>query len=87
MESTADVGFIGLGAMGSRMARRLLDAGHELVVWNRTAEKTAGLAVLGARVADTPADLARRVDVVMTMVADPNALRAVSEGPMEWRPG
>jgi 3-hydroxyisobutyrate dehydrogenase-like beta-hydroxyacid dehydrogenase len=63
------------------MARRLMDRGHELVVWNRTGEKTSRLEAAGAQAADSPADLARRVDVAMTMVADPSALRDVTEGP------
>ncbi len=72
---------IGLGGMGGRMAARLLDAGHELSVWNRSPEKTAALVEGGASLAETPADAARRSDVVLTMVADPAALVAVSEGP------
>jgi 3-hydroxyisobutyrate dehydrogenase-like beta-hydroxyacid dehydrogenase len=75
------IAFIGLGSMGSRMARRLLDAGHELVVWNRTAAKTAPLTEAGASPAANPADAARRADVVITMVADPAALQKVTEGP------
>jgi 3-hydroxyisobutyrate dehydrogenase-like beta-hydroxyacid dehydrogenase len=75
------VALIGLGAMGSRMARRLLDAGHELVVWNRDAAKSEPLVAAGATAAETPADAARRVDVVLIMVADPHALQAVTEGP------
>lgn len=75
------VGFVGLGAMGSRMARRLLEAGHELIVWNRTPEKLRSLTELGAVRAETPAEAARRAEVVITMVADPTALRAVTEGP------
>lgn len=77
----ATVAFIGLGGMGSRMAHRLLDAGHEVVVWNRTAERAQPLAQAGATVAATPADAAREVDVVITMVADPSALAAVTGGP------
>ena len=75
------VGVVGLGAMGSRMARRLLDAGYPLVVWNRTREKASELVRLGARAGDSPADVARQADVVITMVADPSALREVAEGP------
>lgn len=75
------VGFIGLGAMGSRMAHRLLDAGHELVVWNRTREKMSPLTEGGAKAAASPADAASRAEVVITMVSDPAALRAVTEGP------
>ncbi|HWC33006.1 MAG TPA: NAD(P)-dependent oxidoreductase [Actinomycetota bacterium] len=75
------VAFVGLGAMGSRMAARLLDAGHDLVAWNRTREKADALAERGAAIAETPADAAARAEVVITMVADPDALRAVTEGP------
>lgn len=75
------VAFIGLGAMGSRIARRLLDAGHELVVWNRTPERAAELVASGATLAESPAAAARDVDAVITMVTDPDALRAITEGP------
>jgi 3-hydroxyisobutyrate dehydrogenase-like beta-hydroxyacid dehydrogenase len=75
------VGFIGLGGMGSRMARRLLEAGHEVVVWNRTPERAAELVELGATQAESPSDAARRADVVITMLSDPAALWAVVEGP------
>ena len=71
---------VGLGAMGSRIARRLLEAGHELHVWNRTAEKAAPLVEAGADAAATPAEAAARAEVVLTMVADPAALRDVTEG-------
>ena len=64
---------VGLGAMGSRIARRLLEAGHDLHVWNRTAEKAAPLVEAGALAAETPAE------AVITMVADPAALRDVTE--------
>jgi 3-hydroxyisobutyrate dehydrogenase/2-hydroxy-3-oxopropionate reductase len=75
------IGFVGLGGMGSRMARRLLDAGHELVVWNRTREKMAPLVQAGALPAETPAEAAQRSEAVLTMVSDPEALEAVTEGP------
>jgi 3-hydroxyisobutyrate dehydrogenase/2-hydroxy-3-oxopropionate reductase len=77
----ASVAFVGLGGMGSRMARRLLDAGHELTVWNRTASKAEPLAKLGAATAANPAEAAAGGEVVITMVADPAALHAVAEGP------
>lgn len=77
----AKVAFIGLGGMGSRMAHRLLDAGHGLVVWNRTADKARPLSEAGAAVATTPADAARQADVVITMLADPQALADVTAGP------
>ena len=75
----AKVAVVGLGAMGSRVARRLLDAGHDLTVWNRTAAKAE---TLGVPVAATPAEAASRAEVVITMVADPPALRDVTEGPV-----
>jgi 3-hydroxyisobutyrate dehydrogenase-like beta-hydroxyacid dehydrogenase len=75
------VAFLGLGAMGSRMARRLLDAGHELVVWNRTAARAEPLVTAGARRADSPAGAADGAEVVITMLADPDALRWVTDGP------
>ncbi|MDQ4124947.1 MAG: NAD(P)-dependent oxidoreductase, partial [Actinomycetota bacterium] len=75
------VAFVGLGEMGSRMARRLLAAGHELHVWNRTRSKAEALAAEGAVASGTPAEAASRSDVVITMVADPGALVAVTEGP------
>jgi 3-hydroxyisobutyrate dehydrogenase-like beta-hydroxyacid dehydrogenase len=74
------VAVVGLGAMGSRVARRLLEGGHDLVVWNRTAEKAAPLVEAGASIAATPAEAARRAEAVLTMVADPAALREVTEG-------
>jgi 3-hydroxyisobutyrate dehydrogenase-like beta-hydroxyacid dehydrogenase len=75
------VAFIGLGAMGSRMARRLLDAGHEVVVWNRTRGKADELVGHGAVLARSPAAAAGDAEAVITMVSDPAALRAVTEGP------
>jgi 3-hydroxyisobutyrate dehydrogenase-like beta-hydroxyacid dehydrogenase len=75
------VAVIGLGGMGSRMARRLLDAGHELIVWNRTMEKAQPLVELGATAAESPADATRRAEAAIIMVADPQALQEVTEGP------
>ena len=77
----ARVAVIGLGAMGSRIARRFLDAGHELTVWNRDPAKAEPLAAAGASAAQTPAEAARQAEAVVTMVADPEALAAVTEGP------
>ena len=65
---------IGLGAMGSRIARRFLEAGHDVVVWNRTAAKAQGF----PRVAATAAEAARAAEVTITMLASPQALREVS---------
>ncbi len=74
------VAVIGLGAMGSRIARRLLESPYEVVVWNRDETKAAALVELGARFAATPALAAQGADVVVVMVSDPQALRDVTEG-------
>ena len=66
--------------MGSRIARRLLDQRHNVVVWNRTGEKAEALAELGAAPVATPAEAAARAAVVVTMVSDDAALRAATEG-------
>ncbi len=63
------VGFAGLGKMGAVMAPRFLDAGHELIVWNRTPAKAEALKVRGAQVAATPADLAR-AEIVVSVLSD-----------------
>src|SRR3954469_17314087 len=75
----AAVGLIGLGNMGAAFAERLLDAGYPLVVHNRTPAKAKALAARGATVADTPAALAGQVDVILTSLANDDALDAVSE--------
>jgi len=71
------VGFIGLGQMGRGMAARLIERGHELVVWNRTRAAAEGLDRLGATVAREPAEALWNVDVVITMLADDAAIDAV----------
>ena len=74
------VAVVGLGAMGSRMAGRLLDAGYEVVVWNRTTEKAKPLVGRGAEFAESPADAAERADALVTMLTDPSALESVLSG-------
>src|SRR5882724_4662524 len=76
----AKIGFLGLGEMGTPMARRLLQAGHELLVWNRSAERTAPLAQEGAAVVSSPARAAAGRDFVITMLATPDALEQVLFG-------
>lgn len=75
------IAFLGLGAMGRPMARRLLDAGHDLHVWNRTPGRDEGLVAAGAARAASPAEAVREVEVVLTMLADPPALERVLFGP------
>jgi HAD superfamily hydrolase (TIGR01450 family) len=74
------VAVVGLGAMGSRIAARLLDARHEVTVWNRSAGKLAPLVARGAVAATTPAEAANQAEVLITMLSDPQALRSVTEG-------
>ena len=76
----AKIAFIGLGEMGTPMASRLLRAGHEVVVWNRSVERTAPLAQQGAAVASSPARAAAGADFVITMLATPEALEEVLFG-------
>lgn len=71
------IGFLGLGAMGSRMAANLIAAGHDLAVWNRDPSKAEGLAARGARPAATPRDAAAGADIVLAMVRDDEASRRV----------
>ena len=76
----ATLGFVGLGAMGSRLARRLLDAGHRVSGYNRTVDKARALEPDGLKVAATPREAAQGADAVFSMVTDDAALRAVTLG-------
>jgi 3-hydroxyisobutyrate dehydrogenase-like beta-hydroxyacid dehydrogenase len=76
-----DVGVIGLGRMGLPMAGRLVRAGFPVTVWNRTPGRAAPLTELGARRAESPQALAASADVVITMLSDGPAVRAVLGGP------
>ena len=68
------VGFIGLGGMGSGIARNLIKGGHELAVYNRTRSKAEDLAGAGARIAATPVEAASGAEAVITMLADDRAV-------------
>jgi 3-hydroxyisobutyrate dehydrogenase-like beta-hydroxyacid dehydrogenase len=76
----AHLGFIGLGVMGSRMVKRLLDAGHTVTGYNRTRSRAQWLLDLGMQWGETPAEVAQAVDVVLSMVAHTAALQAVTGG-------
>jgi 3-hydroxyisobutyrate dehydrogenase-like beta-hydroxyacid dehydrogenase len=71
------IAFCGLGRMGVPMAARLLDAGHDLRVWNRTPGKAGALVDAGATEAGSPAEAAAGAEVVVTMLADPAAVEDV----------
>lgn len=75
--------FLGLGAMGVRMATHLIAAGHDLTVWNRTASKCAPLLERGARLAATPRDAAAGAATVIAMLRDDEASQAVWLDPDE----
>jgi 3-hydroxyisobutyrate dehydrogenase-like beta-hydroxyacid dehydrogenase len=77
----AEVGYVGLGVMGSAIVRRLLAAPHDVTVWNRTREKAEPLLEAGARWAASPREVAEQSEVVFTMVTNTAAVRAVTEGP------
>ncbi len=75
------LGFVGLGAMGGGIARRLLDAGHTVYGYNRTREKAAPLVEAGLVLAESPREVAERAEIVLSMVTNVAALAAVTEGP------
>ncbi len=76
----ATIAFLGLGQMGAPMARRLLQAGHQLTVWDRTADHAKSLAAEGAAVAGSPAQAGAAAEFVITMLSTPDALQDVVLG-------
>ena len=77
----ANLGFVGLGAMGGRVAKRLLDAGHTVTGYNRTRSKAQWLLDSGMRWAGSPREVAETSDVTFTMVTNTSALHEVVYGP------
>lgn len=75
-----NIGFIGLGIMGTPMAKNLIKAGFKLTVWNRTAEKCAPLTEMGAVQAASPRQVVEMSDITIAMLADPAAAEAVCRG-------
>ena len=76
----ANLGFIGLGVMGSRIAKRLLDAGHTVTGYNRTKSKAQWLLDAGMKWGESPHAVAQASDIVFSMVTNTEALRAVVNG-------
>jgi 3-hydroxyisobutyrate dehydrogenase-like beta-hydroxyacid dehydrogenase len=74
------IAWLGLGHMGAPMARRILDHGHHLTVWNRSPQRATPLAEAGAQVARSPAAAAASADLVITMLSDSDALNGVLFG-------
>lgn len=77
----ANLGFVGLGAMGGRVTKRLLDAGHTVTGYNRTKSKAQWLLDAGMRWGASPRAVAESTDVVFTMVTNTDALHEVFNGP------
>lgn len=77
----AELGFVGLGTMGGRIVKRLLDAGHRVTGHNRTRSKADGLVEAGMAWAATPREVAEAADVTLSMVTGTAALRAIADGP------
>ncbi len=76
----ANLGFIGLGVMGSRMAKRLLDAGHTVTGYNRTRAKAQWLLDAGMQWGESPRTVAETADIIFSMVTDTAALHAITLG-------
>ena len=74
------VGVAGLGKMGAAIAARLMECGHDVIVWNRSADKVKPLADAGAIVASSPADLAGKAEAIVTILTDAGAIDAVYHG-------
>jgi len=77
----ADLGYVGLGTMGGRMAKRLINAGHSLVGYNRTRSKAEWLIKAGMAWADSPREVAERSDIVLSMVTNTAAVISITDGP------
>jgi 3-hydroxyisobutyrate dehydrogenase-like beta-hydroxyacid dehydrogenase len=77
----ANLGFVGLGVMGSEMVNRLLGKGHSVTGYNRTRSKAVGLLKKGMKWGNTPREVAAGADIVLSMVTNSTALEAVMEGP------
>ncbi len=77
----AKLGFVGLGVMGSRMVKRLLDAGHQVTGYNRTKSKAEWLLEAGMTWGESPCAVAEAADVCFSMVTNTEALRSINEGP------
>jgi len=74
------IGIAGTGRMGAAIGERLIGLGHELAVWNRTADKTKALAAVGAKVAATPSQLASSSEAIVTILTDAAAIDAAYRG-------
>ena len=76
------VGIAGLGKMGAAIAARLMECGHQAIVWNRSADKAKPLVDAGAKLASSPAELAAQSEAILTILTDAEAIDAVYHGPI-----
>src|SRR6266498_3354112 len=74
------IGIAGIGKMGAAIAQRLIEVGHKVAVWNRSADKLKPVIAAGATAAATPAELARNAEAVITILTDAAAIDAVYAG-------
>src|SRR5262245_4124578 len=74
------IGVAGIGKMGAAIAQRLIEVGHRVTVWNRSADKLKPVTDAGAAVAATPAELAQKAEAVVTILTDAAAIEAVYHG-------
>jgi len=77
----ANIGYVGLGVMGSRMVKRFLDHGHQVTGYNRTRSKAEWLIDEGMKWADSPRDVAEKTDFIFSMVTNTQAVQAITQGP------
>jgi 3-hydroxyisobutyrate dehydrogenase len=80
-EKAVKLGYLGLGMMGFPMTRRLLDAGYDVTVWNRSSGKAAALVGAGARLANSPREIAATANIIFMCVTDASAVEEVVFGP------
>ena len=79
--STEKLGYLGLGMMGFPMTRRLMNAGHDVTVWNRSSGKAAALVEAGAKLAPRPRDVAATASIIFMCLTDAAAVEEVVFGP------
>jgi 3-hydroxyisobutyrate dehydrogenase len=83
-----DIAFLGLGRMGRELVPHLIDAGHRVTVWNRSPEAAETIGRRGASVAESAGEAVTEVDVVVSVLFGPEAVReAITEAGLPWRPG
>ena len=76
----ANVGYVGLGVMGGRMARRFMERGHSVTGYNRTKAKAEWLIEAGMQWADTPREVAEKTEIIFSMVTNTKAVQAITQG-------